>query len=189
MPSPTNPVGPVGAVRPAIGVRKVIPAILRHVTMLAPRPNEGRHREASRWCGCRTRSPCQGRSASRGQLGHSLEPRSGSRTRREASVAGLPFYTSEPASDAPLPRSIKLTCADRKRQEETARARVDGRREQPPSPGSQADRLCALQERTIAGVPGRNSDGAGCRAPLWACCAAAASHLPDLLRSRASAPA
>jgi hypothetical protein len=77
------------------------------MTMLAPRLNEGRHREASRWCepGVVSGQPCQGRSARCGQVGHSLEPRGGNpnTTRGVRASMDCPI-TSEPGMDAPLPR-------------------------------------------------------------------------------------
>jgi len=96
--------------------------------------------------GCRIRSPCQGRSASRGQLGHSLEPRSGSRIWRGASLAGLPEYLR---ARRWMPRSLclRLTSAEPERREETARAPVDGGRELAPGLRSQAERAEATERK------------------------------------------
>jgi hypothetical protein len=83
-----------------------IPAGLQARTMLAPRLNEGRHRDASRWCepGVVSGLPCQGRSARCGQLGSSLEPRSGKldTTRGVRASMDCPV-TSEPGIRRPAP--------------------------------------------------------------------------------------
>src|SRR6476469_3591329 len=86
--------------------RELIPALWGGLILLAPRLNEGRHREASRWCelGAVSGSPHNGRSVSLGRVGYSPELLTGSRTRRGAS---MPAWTARlqqsQASDAPLP--------------------------------------------------------------------------------------
>jgi hypothetical protein len=90
-------------------------------------------------------SPRNGLSAACGQLGHSLEPRSGSRIRRGASV---PAWTARlqqsQASDAPLPHFIKLTIVERDRQGDTARVPVEARRNCGRAAGAGGAHLRAL---------------------------------------------
>jgi len=71
-----------------------------------------------------------GHSARCGQVGHSLEPRSGKPETTWGVRASMDYpVTSEPGIGRPAPSVyLELTPAARERQEETARVQVDGRR-------------------------------------------------------------
>jgi len=111
--------------------------------MLVPQLNEGRQLERRLdWCepGVVAGSPAQRVLRPHGRLGHSPELRMGTTDTARGVLAGLPEYPQSQALDAPLPHYSQLTFADRERQEETARACLDGRRELAPGSRSRAER-------------------------------------------------
>ena len=78
--------------------------------------------------GCRIRSPCQGRSASRSSwvTRWSREAEAGHDAGRPCQH-GLPNYI-EPGIGRPAPLAIELTLAETECQEDTAREPLNGRR-------------------------------------------------------------
>jgi hypothetical protein len=103
-------------------------------------------------------SPRHGLSAACGQLGHSLEPRSGSWIRRGASVPAWTARLQESqASDAPLPHFIKLTIVERDRQEDTARVPVEADRNYGRAAGGGGAHLPALTGSGPCRSPGFHS--------------------------------
>jgi hypothetical protein len=80
-------------------------------TMRLPRLNEGRQlKQRLGWCepGVVSGQPCQGRSARCGQLGHSLEPRSGKPDTARGVRASMDCpTTTEPGVGCPAPSLLK----------------------------------------------------------------------------------
>ena len=144
----------------------LVPACPQHEIILASRLNEGCHREASRLvrAGGRVRKALATGVPSAWPVGSLAGAATETWDTAQGVLRRTTFTRQSQASGALLPRFFELTSAERERQEETARVRVDGRRDL-----SVARLRHDLVARLRHDAPGSRSraECAGCQTAGW----------------------